>query len=85
VRVLKWEVMNIELHCIFDSWNEEIMQICSVRAGFSGIGLNELTLSMINHNRHIPEKRVEEVVRDAKKVVVEIVTDERKILDKIVS
>lgn len=21
-RELRWEVMNIELHCIFDSWNE---------------------------------------------------------------
>ena len=45
--------MNIEIHCLFDSWNEEIIQICSQRSGFSGIGLNELTLSLIDHNKPV--------------------------------
>lgn len=75
--------MNIELHCIFDSWNEEIIQICSVRCGFSGIGLNELTLSMINHNKPVPQHKSETVVMDAKKKVLEILDDDTDINAKV--
>ena len=47
---LRWEVLNIEIHCIFDAWNEELIYLRSQKAGYSGIGLNELTLSVKDHN-----------------------------------
>lgn len=75
--------MNIELHCIFDSWNEQIIQICSTRPGFSGIGLNEVTLSMKNHNRSVPLERSQPLITQAKEKVMEILTDDTDINVKI--
>jgi hypothetical protein len=49
-RELRWEVLNIEVHCLFDAWNEELIFLRSQKAGYSGIGLNELTLSVRDHN-----------------------------------
>jgi hypothetical protein len=47
-------VLNIEVHCLFDAWNEELIFLRSQKAGYSGIGLNELTLSVRDHNWHVP-------------------------------
>jgi hypothetical protein len=30
----------MELHCLFDAWNEHIIDLKNNRLGFSGIGLN---------------------------------------------
>ena len=68
---LFWEVVNIEIHCIFDAWNEEIIQIKSEKPGFSGIGMNELSLSLVDHNRNVNAEKVEEIIAESKKAVVE--------------
>ena len=75
--------MNIELHCIFDSWNEEIIKLCSVRPGFSGIGLNELTLSMIDHNRSVSLEKCESIIGESRQEIEYILTDEMELNAKI--
>lgn len=45
----------MELHCLFDAWNEQIIEIKNNRNGFSGIGLNEITLSMIDRNQKVKQ------------------------------
>jgi hypothetical protein len=54
------EVFNNEMHCIFDCWNEQIIDLKNALPGFSGIGLNETTLSLRDHNVRVP---IEEVPR----------------------
>lgn len=58
--------MNIEIHCIFDAWNEEIISLRSERIGYSGIGLNELTLSIVDQNVRVREEQTMEVVAAGK-------------------
>ena len=47
---------------MFDAWNEQIIEMKANKTGFSGIGLNELTLSMINRNREIKEDVVVDIM-----------------------
>jgi hypothetical protein len=47
------EVLNIEMHCVFDCWNEQIITIKSQLPGYSGIGLNEPTLALKDHNKPV--------------------------------
>jgi hypothetical protein len=35
---------------MFDAWNEELIYLRSQKVGYSGIGLNELTLSVKDNN-----------------------------------
>jgi hypothetical protein len=40
--------LRIELHMLFDVWNEELIKFRENKQGYSGIGLNELSLSLID-------------------------------------
>ena len=53
---LRWEILNIEVHSIFDAWNEQLIELRTKKSGYSGIGLNELTLSTIDQNRPLNHK-----------------------------
>ena len=44
---LRTEIMKIELHMVLDSWNEHLIKYRENTTGFSGIGLNELSISLI--------------------------------------
>lgn len=59
-------MLNIEVHCIFDAWNEELIFLRSQKAGYSGIGLNELTLSIKDHNCLIPKEETLNIIREGK-------------------
>jgi hypothetical protein len=63
-------VLNIEIHCIFDAWNEELIYLRSQKAGYSGIGLNELTLSVKDHNCLVPLAETMDTVREGKKRLI---------------
>lgn len=56
----------MELHTIFDAWNQQIIQLKSNKNGFSGIGLNYLTLSMIDRNKKVQDGEVKYFLRESK-------------------
>lgn len=63
-------MLNIEVHCIFDAWNEELIALRSEKPGFSGIGLNELTLAVHDHNTRIPPHRTLPVIAQGKERLI---------------
>jgi hypothetical protein len=69
-RELRWEVLNIEIHCIFDAWNEELIALRSEKAGYSGIGLNELTLSVYDHNSQVAARDTLPIIAEGRKRLI---------------
>lgn len=69
-RELRWEVLNIEIHCIFDAWNEELIFLRSQKAGYSGIGLNELTLSVLDHNWQVSPQQTLALIAEGKQRLI---------------
>jgi hypothetical protein len=45
---LRGEVLKIELHLVLDAWNEYLIKYRENKLGYSGIGLNEITYSLID-------------------------------------
>ncbi len=73
----------MELHCLFDAWNEQIIELKNNHNGFSGIGLNELTLSMIDRNKKVRESAVEEIVQMSKFKLMKVLNYEEEIIEEI--
>lgn len=63
-------MLNIEIHCIFDAWNEELIHLRSQKAGYSGIGLNELSLSIKDHNCQVPLPHTLLIIAQARKRLI---------------
>lgn len=59
-------MLNIEVHCLFDAWNEELIFLRSQKAGYSGIGLNELTLSVRDHNWQVSASETLALISEGK-------------------
>lgn len=64
------------MHCVFDCWNEQIIHLKNQLPGFSGIGLNEPTLALKDHNKPVLAKEVKDYMEKSKQKLVEIITDE---------
>jgi|JI10StandDraft_1071094.scaffolds.fasta_scaffold4814887_1 hypothetical protein len=73
---MRHEVFNNEMHCIFDCWNEQIIQIKQILPGFSGIGLNETTLSLQDHNVKVALNDVSYYINRAREKLMTIVADD---------
>ena len=41
-------MLRIELHCLLDAWNEQLIKYRENKLGYSGIGLNEISQSLID-------------------------------------
>lgn len=73
----------MELHCLFDAWNEQIIDLKNNRLGFSGIGLNELTLSMIDRNKKIKEDEVKEIMQESRWRLMKLLGYEDDVITEI--
>lgn len=80
---MRHEYFNNEMHCLFDCWNEQIIQIKQMLPGFSGIGLNEATLSLQDHNVKVAVGDVPYYVNRAREKLLDILTDDSDMLHKI--
>ena len=72
---LRWEILNIEVHSIFDAWNEQLIELRTKKSGYSGIGLNELTLSTIDQNRPLNHKDARQLMQQGKNKLLGILDD----------
>lgn len=68
---------------MFDAWNEQIIELKNNHNGFSGIGLNELTLSMVDRNKKVRESAVEEIVQMSKFKLMKVLNYEEEIIEEI--
>ena len=73
----------MEFHCLFDAWNEQIIELKNNHNGFSGIGLNELTLSMVDRNKKVKQREVQEVVQLSKFKLMKVLNYEDDIIESI--
>lgn len=69
-------MLRIELHSILDAWNEQLIKYRENKLGYSGIGLNEISLSLIDRicREMTEEKEYLIMMRETKEQLVRIVS-----------
>jgi hypothetical protein len=82
---LRREIVKIEFHCIFDALNEQLIKKRLKFNGYSGIGLNELTLiTFWEPERKVGcEKQYQEMLAAALRDLQELVGSEKSSGEKL--
>lgn len=82
---LRREIKKVEFHCIFDSLNEILMKRRLRTVGYSGIGLNELTMVVQKEGfkEIVEEDKFKTILNESMGELNDLISSEKSSSDKL--